>query len=323
MNEIKKIVNVPTEIPPTRLDNYLVTTGLGLSRTQIQKLIRDKKIAIAGKGIKPAFILAGGEEIHISIPEDETLRLIPEDIPLKIIYEDDRLLVIDKPAGMVVHPARGHFTGTLIHAVLFHSGKLSSLGGETRPGVVHRLDKDTSGLIMVALDDPTHAFLAKELSAHKIKREYYGIVWGRMPQKSGSIEGNIGHNPKDHRKMAVDQRGKPARTDYEVIANYGIATLVKFRLHTGRTHQIRVHTSFINRPILGDPDYGGREERLHGIMHESRIFAKKLLEQMPRQALHAKKLTFIHPFTKEEITVECDLPEDFTRVIETLVKGEF
>ncbi len=289
-----------------------------MNRSQIQKLIRDKNIEIPGKGVKPAFILYGGEEITVRIPEKEPLHLKPEDIPLDIPYEDEDLLVVNKPPGMVVHPARGHFSGTLVHALLSHTADLSAIGGQTRPGIIHRLDKDTSGLLIVAKRDIAHSRLARELSNRKIKREYTALVWGHMPDESGSIERNIGHNPKNHRKMAVVESGKPARTDYSVEIDYGLLSLVTFRLHTGRTHQIRVHAQYIGHPVFGDPDYGGRESRLGGVVAEKRPLAGELLELINRQALHARRLTFKHPMTAETVSVEAPLPDDMKEVIERL-----
>lgn len=286
-----------------------------MSRNQIQKLIRDKNIEIPGKGVKPAFVLFGGEEIIVRIPEKEPLLLKPEDIPLEISYEDEHLLVVNKPPGMVVHPARGHFSGTLVHALLSHTSDLSAIGGQTRPGIIHRLDRDTSGLMIVAKSDIAHSKLARDLFARKIKREYIALVWGHMPQESGSIEGDIGHNPKDHKKMAVVKSGKPARTDYIVELDYGLLSLVRFRLHTGRTHQIRVHAQSIGHPVFGDPEYGGREERLGGTIAEKRPLAEELLKLIPRQALHSGQLEFQHPITAETIKIEAPLPEDMREVI--------
>lgn len=311
-------ITVPLEIPPTRLDRYLGGTDLGLSRNQIQKLIREKLIEVPGKGIKPAFILIGGEEIHITIPETEPLRLVPEDIPLDIRYEDEYLVVVNKSPGMVVHPARGHFTGTLVHALLAHCEKLSDIGGQTRPGVVHRLDKNTSGLIIFAKDDLAHRRLAKALSARKIEREYFGIVWGKPRESFGTIDKPIGHNPKDHKKMAVVDGGKTARTDYLIEREYRILSSAVFQLHTGRTHQIRVHLRAIGHPIFGDPEYGGREERIGGSVPEYHRFARKLLSKIDRQALHARRLTFDHPITSEKISIEAPIPSDMESIIKAL-----
>jgi len=318
MSQKKKIIKVENQIPPTRLDIYLVNSGLGLSRSQIQKLIRTKRISVIGKGIKPAFILIGGEEIVVDIPEKEPLRLIPEDIPLDIRYEDEYLLVVNKPPDMVVHPARGHYSGTLVNAILSHNRKLSSLGGQTRPGIIHRLDKDTSGLLIVAKTDIVHNRLSKALARREIHRHYNALVWGRLPQETGTIEGAIGHNPKDHTKMAVLERGKSARTDYFLIEDFQLLSLVEFKLYTGRTHQIRVHAAHIGHPVFGDPDYGGRDTHLGGIAPERRAISRKLLDLIPRQALHAKRLSFEHPINGNTVEVETKLPEDMIEVIETL-----
>lgn len=295
-----------------------MTTGLGLSRNQIQKLIRDKNIEVPGKGVKPAFILYGGEEITVRIPEKEPLRLKPEDIPLDIPYEDKHLLVVNKPPDMVVHPARGHYSGTLVHALLSHTTDLSAIGGQTRPGIIHRLDKDTSGLLIVAKSDKAHSRLARALSSRKIKREYSALVWGHMPQEAGSIEGDIGHNPRNHKKMAVVENGKHARTDYSVEVDYNLLSLITFRLHTGRTHQIRVHAQHIGHPVFGDPDYGGRESHIGGVFAEDRPLARELLAIIDRQALHARRLTFQHPMTAKIIAVEAPLPKDMSEVIALL-----
>ncbi|MCD6501335.1 RluA family pseudouridine synthase [bacterium] len=318
MSEKRVKITVPPDIPPTRLDRYLGATELGLSRSQIQKLIREKLIEVPGKGIKPAFILFGGEEIYVTIPESEPLRLLPENIPLDIRYEDDYLVVVNKPAGMVVHPARGHFTGTLVHALLGHVGELSGIGGQTRPGVVHRLDKNTSGLIIFAKNDLAHSRLSRALAARKIEREYIGFVWGRLKEAFGTIEGAIGHNPKDHKRMAVVESGRPARTDFVVERDYDLLSAVKFHLQTGRTHQIRVHCQHIGHPIFGDPDYGGREGRIGGSAPEYRRFARELLSKIDRQALHARHLTFDHPITSEKISIEAPLPPDMESVLQAL-----
>jgi len=291
---------------------------LNLSRNQIQKLIRDKKIEIVGKRIKPAFILLGGEVINIKIPENEPLRMIPENIPLDIRYEDENIIVVNKPPDMVVHPARGHFSGTLVHALLAHCNKLSEIGGETRPGVIHRLDKDTSGLIIFAKNDISHRRLAYDLAEKKIQREYSGIIWGNMTEYSGFMTGSIGHNPKDHKKMAVVNNGKTAITEYRIIDNYRLVSFVEFKLYTGRTHQIRVHCSDSGHPIFGDFDYGGREERISGYAPEYKQIAMKMLACINRQALHARKLSFYHPTTKEYITIESEIPNDIINVLDVI-----
>ena len=318
MSERVEKITVPKGIEPMRLDLFLAGTEIGLSRTQIQKLIRKKKIEVIGKGVKPAFILTGGEEIVITIPPEEPPRRIPEDIPLDIRYEDDDLMVVNKPPEMVVHPARGHYSGTLVHGLVGYTNDLSEPGDPTRPGIVHRLDKDTSGLLIVAKNDLAHRRLSEELAERNIHREYFALVWGHLPGETGSIEGNIGHNPSDHRKMAVVDGGKSARTDYALICDYHLLSSVAFRLHTGRTHQIRVHAEHIGHPVFGDPDYGGRDTHLGGVAPEYRRFSRSLLKLIDRQALHARELSFRHPITAEEITVRCELPGDISAVLDEL-----
>jgi len=311
-------VRVPEDIIPCRLDVYLVQEGLGLSRSQIQKLIRAKKIRVVGKGTKPNFILRGGETIEVEIPEQEEFRLVPENIPIDIAYEDEHLLVVNKPPGMVTHPARGNWQGTLLNAVLYHTGKLSSVGGDFRPGVVHRLDKDTSGLLIFAKRAAVHLHLSQMLSEKKISRQYLALVWGHIPIENLVVEAPIGRHPGDPLKRAVVVGGKPAKTEFFPIANFEFTQLVRVKLYTGRTHQIRVHTKHIGHPVFGDPDYGGRETQIHGIAPQYRVAAKKLLELAPRHMLHAWFLKFYHPVLEKEMKFFAPLPEDFTRVLEHL-----
>ncbi len=244
-----------------------------------------------------------------------------EDIPLDIVFEDDHLLVINKPASMVTHPARGHFSGTLVNAVLGHTARLSKIGGDYRPGIVHRLDKDTSGLLIVAKTETSHVALSEGISKRLIKRIYRALVWGKPKMESGLIEANIGHNPKDHKKMAVVAEGKPAVTEYKCLSYFDFLTDVRLKLHTGRTHQIRVHMSSIGHPVFGDFDYGGREERLTGIVPDQRLLASSLLKRTNRQLLHAERLEFKHPVTGEDLVLSSEIPEDMAEVFNELRGG--
>lgn len=317
----KEIIVVPKDITPVRLDVYLVKYGLGLSRSQIQKGIRNGNIIVVGKGTKPNFILRGGEIIEVKIPKEEPLRAIPQNIPLNIVYEDDYLLVVDKPAGMVTHPARGAWDKTLLNALLYHIKELSNFDDPVRAGIVHRLDKDTSGLILVAKREDIQLILSRAISERKIKREYFAIVWGRI-NSGGTVDAPIGRSPNDPTRMAVVQRGRRAVTHYEVIANYDFLTSLKINLETGRTHQIRVHMWYIGHPVFGDPQYGGREERIGGIHPKFRDTAKKLLSLISRQALHAQKLLFFHPVTGLKMEFFSPLPPDLASVVEFLEKTE-
>ncbi len=271
--------------------------------------------------MKPNFILVGGEEIVIDLPEEPEQLLQPQDIPLDIKFEDDYLLVVSKPPGMVTHPARGHREGTLVNALLYHTTRLSPVGGDTRPGIVHRLDMETSGLLVVAKTERSHILLADMIQKKEVRRQYRAIIWGHPDAHLGTIEGDIGHNPKDHRKMAVVDEGKYARTDYQVRAYYDFLTDVKIMLHTGRTHQIRVHFMNTGHPVFGDPDYGGRDVRLGGIAPEYRREAQQLLKLIDRQALHAERLEFVHPITGEKLSIADNLPPDMQVVIDRLEKG--
>ena len=313
----KREFDIANDIIPTRLDIYLVQRGLGLSRNQIQKGIREKWIRVVGKGTKPGFILRGGEHIIVELPETEPFRLVAENIPLNIVYEDDDIVIINKPAGMVVHPARGWWSGTLVHGLLYHINKLSSIGKDTRPGIVHRLDKDTSGLLVVAKSEKAHYHLASALAVHKIKRIYFALVWGSMPAE-GIIDYPIAHNPRSHKKMAIVVGGKPARTKFTKIKDYQFLSSLRVELGTGRTHQIRVHLSYLGHPVFGDSDYGGRDERLKNIPTQFRHRAAKLLRLINHQALHAWELHFTHPITGKQMDFITELPEDIKNILTAL-----
>ncbi len=301
-----------------RLDVWLLAQmtaqlGEGQSRAGVQRWIKDGFVTRAG-GLEanPARKVRAGEVYDVDVPAAEASELVPEDIPLTVVYEDGDLLVIDKPAGLTVHPAPGNYTGTLVQALLHHCGdSLSGINGEMRPGIVHRIDKDTSGLLVVAKHDVAHRGLAKQFARHDIHRRYLAIVRGVPLRKSGTIEGDIGRNPQNRMKRAIvtDGSGKPAITHYKLVEIFGqAAALVQCQLETGRTHQIRVHMSHIGHPLLGDPMYG-RNTPLKGYGD---------LNLPPRQLLHAAELGFIHPVTQEELFFESPLPADMLAVLETL-----
>ena len=250
--------------------------------------------------------------MHIRVlpPEPEPLLPYPEDIPLDILFEDPYLLVLNKPPGLPVHPGAGRHSGTLVHALLAHCARISEVGEPLRPGIVHRLDKDTSGVMAVAKDDHVHRALSEQWKEHTVFRRYIAFVWGKMKRPKGIVEAPIGRHPRDRKKMAVVEGGRPARTEYEVLEEYEFLSLLALYPKTGRTHQIRVHLSHIGHPVFGDPKYGGRTKRLGGLPPGQRRRAEELLGLIQRQALHAEVLGFVHPVVGEYMEFRADLPED-------------
>ncbi|OQX96449.1 hypothetical protein B6I21_00980 [candidate division KSB1 bacterium 4572_119] len=312
-DEVQEI-NVPENQQRERLDQFLVSRLEKISRAQIQKLIKQNKISVNKKKVKSSHQVVGGETIIIHIPPPKSIDLLPENIPLNIIYEDDSLLVLNKPAGLVVHPAYGNMSGTLANALVYHSQQLSTLSGDYRPGLVHRLDKDTSGLMVVAKNNFVHSALSEQFSAHTTIREYRAFVWGIFNESSGRIESYITRNPKDRTQMIVSDEGRWAVTNYEVLDEFGIVSYVKLRLETGRTHQIRVHMAHKHHPVLGDQIYGGRQKQIIHLNQKFQQMAIQSLKMMPRQALHAKTLGFIHPDNNKEMKFDSELPEDMARL---------
>ena len=295
-----------TEQGGMRLDAFLAADG-ALSRSQAARLIEDGRVTVNGRTAAKSVRLAGGETVTVDVPEVRDTALAPQDIPLDVVYEDDDVIVVNKPAGLVVHPAPGHPDGTLVNALLHHCGSsLSGIGGERRPGIVHRIDRDTSGLIIAAKNDAAHAALSAQLSDHSLARTYECLVTGRMRQSGGTVDAPIGRSSADRKKMAVVPDGRRAVTHWEVVAEYPGATHLRCRLETGRTHQIRVHMAHIGHPILGDTVYG----------------AKKPVPGLTGQCLHATGLRFIHPRTGEPVELHCPLPEEFTRMLEKLEKKQ-
>ena len=286
-----------------RLDKAVALLNSELSRSFITKLIDEGKITINGKVEKPSFKVKENDEINIEEIVDVKSDIKEEDIPLDVVYEDDDILIINKPQGMVVHPANGHYSGTLVNALMFMEDSLSSINGVIRPGIVHRIDKDTSGLLCVAKNDNAHHFLAEQLKDHTMAREYVALVRGIIKENSGTIEMPIGRDKKDRQKMAVAKEGKPAVTHFQVLERFKDHTLVKCQLVSGRTHQIRVHMSAIGHPVEGDPLYAGK--------NYDKIYKKG-------QLLVAFKLKLIHPTTKKEMVFNIDLPDYFQKVLEDL-----
>jgi 23S rRNA pseudouridine1911/1915/1917 synthase len=313
-------------IPPgqtkVRLDVYLTDHTENATRTKVQEAIKSGEVTVNGSSVRPSYIVQPNDLITIELSRPDPPEVKAEAIPLEIVYEDDFLLVVNKPAGMVTHPAYKNYSGTLVNALMHHSEKLSQLHADddeefdiVRPGIVHRLDKDTSGLLVVAKDETTHQKLAKQFAAKTSEREYHSIVWGTFKQPSGTIDAPLGRSKRDRKKVAVVEDGKNAVTDYEVIEQFDFLALIKLHLHTGRTHQIRVHLSHINHPVFGDETYGGREIVIGGIEGKRKAEVKNLLAMMPRQALHAKKLGFVHPQTKKMMRFESELPEDMKNLL--------
>ena len=305
-----------------RVDLYLQEKIGSISRTRVQKLIAAGHVTVNGSEVRGSYKPREGDEIEAVIPDPQEFHLVAEDIPLDIVHEDDEIIVIDKPAGMVVHPAPGHWTGTLVNALLHHVKDFKGISGQTRPGLVHRLDMETSGLLVVAKSDKSLSFLADEMKERRIKRKYIAFVWGHMPEEEGRIDAPIGRSRKDRKKMTVTNLGsREAVTKYRVLTKYLFADKLELQLQTGRTHQIRVHLLHIGHPVIGDPDYGGREKAMTGIFDQYRKLAAEILKATDRQALHAYKLSFKHPSTNLEMSFESQLPDDM-KLVEELLTSE-
>ena len=291
-----------TEHAGVRLDAFLSADG-ALTRSQAARLIAEGRVRVNGKPAAKSARLSGGETVTVDVPQLRETALPPQDIPLDVVYEDDDVIVVNKPTGLVVHPAPGHPDGTLVNALLHHCGdSLSGIGGEKRPGIVHRIDRDTSGLIIAAKNDAAHLALSAQLKDHSLSRTYECLVTGNMKQDSGTVDAPIGRSSADRKKMAVVPTGRRAVTHWEVVARYPGVTHLRCRLETGRTHQIRVHMAHIGHPILGDTVYG----------------AKKPVPGLTGQCLHATGLRFVHPRTGEPVELHCSLPPEFTAMLQKL-----
>ena len=297
-----------------RLDQYLTRYCPSLSRSRIQQLIEAGSARLNDEAIRPSRRVRPGDCIDLVVPEPEPLAVEAEDLPLSIVYEDADLLVVDKAAGMTVHPAPGVWSGTLVNALLYHCPDLSGINGVLRPGIVHRLDRDTTGLLVVAKGDESHRSLAGQLEAREMSRRYAAAVWG-SPREDGSIDAPIGRSPRDRKKMAVLKGGRRAVTHFAVVERLPFLSRLEVRLETGRTHQIRVHLQHLGHSVFGDPTYGGRAQ-LRGVHAEYRARARALLGLMDRQALHARCLGFRHPTTGQVLAFESPLPPDFARLLD-------
>lgn len=298
-------LNVDREDAGLRIDKWLSEqTDIDLTRSAVAKLIESGKVIVNGKAVSKSYKIQAEDVVDVEIPDPVESSVLPEDIPLDIVYEDKHLLVVNKPQGMVVHPAAGNYTGTLVNALLFrYKDELSGINGVIRPGIVHRIDKNTSGLLIVAKTDKAHIGLAEQIKAHSFTREYEAICIGRFKEKSGTVDAPIGRDKRDRKKMCVTPlNSKNAVTHYEVLEELSNYSYVRFRLETGRTHQIRVHCAYLGHPILGDDVYGKPYQGCKG------------------QCLHARKIGFVHPITGEYLEFTSELPEYFTKLLEKLRK---
>ncbi|MCQ2253451.1 MAG: RluA family pseudouridine synthase [Bacteroidales bacterium] len=306
-----------------RVDKYLDNRIPGVSRNKIQEAAKDGCILVNNKPVKSNYRVHPGDEVVVMLPgEHFEFKLEPEDIPLDIVYEDDDLIVVNKKAGMVVHPAHGNFTGTLVNALAFHIGEENQQfdTNDTRPGLVHRIDKNTSGLLVIAKNEKSKVHLAKQFFHHTVNRRYQALVWGDIAEKEGTIVGNIGRDPKDRKAMRIFPEdsgiGKPAITHYRVLERFGYVTLIECKLETGRTHQIRVHMKSQSHPLFGDDVYGGDKILRGTTFAKYRRFVENCFAIMPRQGLHAKTLEFVHPTTKKVMSFDSEIPADMQEVIE-------
>ena len=297
-------MTVEAELAGERIDVLLARLLPDLTRSGAQKLLEDGRVTKDGQAVRKNYKTAPEDTFEVDLPPVQEIDLQPENIPLDVAYEDDDLTVVNKPKGLVVHPAPGHWSGTLVNALLYHcQGSLSGINGELRPGIVHRIDKDTSGLLIAAKNDFAHQALAAQLQDHTLRRTYEAIACGNFRDDCGTIDAPIGRHPTDRKRMAVtDHNSRPAVTHYAVLARYPGYTHLQLQLETGRTHQIRVHLAYLGHPILGDAVYGHKKPELG----------------QDTQCLHARALTFLHPRTGQEVTVRCDLPDYFEAVLQKL-----
>ena len=312
------ILNVPDDAEKQRLDKFLALRLTSVTRAKLKRLIDNGQIFVNGEHCKAGYSLRPGDEIVVHFPPPQPPDIQPENIPLDILYEDNYLLVVNKPPGMVVHPAYGNMNGTLVNALLYHCNHLSDVGGNLRPGLVHRLDKDTSGCLVVAKDDVTHVSLAKQLSARKMEREYRAIVWGHVMQDAGTIEAAIGRHKRDRVKMRVDESGKHAVTHFKVLEHLALTSYVQLNLETGRTHQIRVHMASRGHPVFSDSAYGGRGKQLNQLNKNQTRFVNTLFKQFKRQMLHARTLALVHPNTSEYMRFEAPIPDEMNALLKIL-----
>jgi len=301
-----------------RLDAFLAGQVETLSRSKIHDLIRDGEVQVNGAPAKPSHRLRNSDIITLKIPSPEPLNLIPEDLPLTLVYEDDYFLAVNKSPGIVVHPGAGNLQGTLVSGLLNYTEKLSSLGGKMRPGLVHRLDKDTSGVLIVAKTDEAHWKLSKLFAERRIYKEYRALVWDVPDSASGVIEAPLGRDPRNRKKYVVSDTGKFARSRYELVESFEIISHLKVIIETGRTHQIRVHMQSIGHPVVGDRSYGGGKRSFSAFNKQLTDLGRQVIARAGRQMLHAYRMRFTHPFYGREIEITAPLAEDFLEITELL-----
>ena len=312
---------VPAAQSQKRLDHYLSDTGLPATRSKIQRWIRSGAVSVNSAVVeKCGHGVSEGDVVVVAVPDPPPSTVEPESIPLDIVYEDEAVLVVNKAAGMVVHPAYGHLRSTLVNALLHHCKSLKRFDDPVRPGIVHRLDKDTSGLMIVAKREDAHAFLSRQLAERRIKRGYTGLVWGHIAESSGTVDAPVGRHPRFRQRMAVveEDRGRRAVTHYQVRDVLEDGTLLALTLETGRTHQIRVHLAHLGHPVIGDPVYGGRIKRMARIAPQRRPRLRMMLDILNRQALHASELEFNHPYSGRTHSFSAPVPDDIKKAVAIL-----
>ncbi len=302
-----------------RLDQFITRSVENASRTKVKLLIEAGGVVVNGVVVtKAGRIVCPGDQVVCTVPKPPPPEVQAEPIPLDIVYEDESVIIVNKPAGMVTHPAFGNYTGTLVNGLLYHTENLSRERGEDRPGILHRLDKDTSGLLAVAKNTVAHQGISRQFADHSIDREYQAIVWGSFKNSTGLIEEPLARHPSDRKKVAVVEGGKYAATEYTVIEDFGFVSLVRLKLRTGRTHQIRVHMAHVRHPVFGDPTYGGRRIHYGAVTGRYKSFIHELLLLLTRQALHARTLGFTHPVTGERVAFESPLPPDMQEALQRI-----
>ena len=311
--------SVPESGAGERLDRFLAGAQTDLSRSGLQGLIREGRATVNGRAARASARLKPGDLVRVEIPFPAATSLEPEALPLEVVFEDPDLVVVAKPAGLVVHPGAGVPSGTLVHALIHRWPEIAAVGGAGRPGLVHRLDKDTSGLLVVARSPRAYRALVEAIRERRVKRIYQALVWGDPRASSGTIEGAIARDPRDRRRMTVVRRGgKPARTHWAVEERFGLASRLEVRLDTGRTHQIRVHLAHVGHPVVGDPVYGGRVKKVLSLRRADVSLRDEILKSLPRQALHAAELELPHPVTGRALTFALPWPVDFSQAVEIL-----
>jgi 23S rRNA pseudouridine1911/1915/1917 synthase len=307
----RRVLVVEEEGDGNRLDVWLAPR-LELSRTRVAQLVDEGSVLLNGEVPRKSETLAGGDRIEVEVPPPRPSEVLPEDLPLDVVFEDPHLLVVNKAAGMVVHPAPGHPTGTLVNALLHHVKDLGGIGGTLRPGLVHRLDRDTSGLLVVAKDEATHQALSLALKERKVRRLYLAAAWGHLSETHVRVDAAIGRDPRERRRMAVVSEGRRAVTRVRVRERWRAAELLDVGLETGRTHQIRVHLAYLGHPVVGDTTYGAGWEK--GMGGPDTLWARELARKVPRQFLHAARLAFVHPMTGESLKFQAPLPSELEAV---------